>query len=269
MAALIHPTAIIDPDAVLAPGVSVGPGAVIEGNTVIGEGCRIDAYASVKAWTRMGRHNHIHSYALVGGEPQDLKFDGEVTWLEIGDGNTIREFATLHRGTGSGGGLTRIGDNNLLMAYTHVAHDCVLGNNVIMSNAATLAGHVVVEDNAIISGLSAAHQFVRIGRHSFVGGMTGIGQDMPPFMLATENRGLLRGPNLVGLRRSGFSSCAINALRAAFKLIWLSGVPRREALETLEQEYKAVPEIHELVQFVRSSSRGVLQAFRETADDAG
>ncbi len=263
MAAIVHPAAFIDPSAELADGVVVGPGAVIEANVQIGEGCRIDAYASVKAYTRMGKNNRIHSYAMVGCEPQDLKFHGEVSWLEMGDNNNVREFSTLSRGTEAGGGITRIGGDNLFMAYTHVGHDCTVGSRVIMSNNATLAGHVTVDDHVILSGLSAVHQFTRLGRHSFVGGMSGVSQDLPPFTLMTEIRGTLRGINLVGLRRAGFKTDTINALRAAYRTIWLSGLPRREALEKAEQDHTAVPEVLELVEFIRNSPRGVLAAAKD------
>ena len=260
MAVTIHPTASVAPEAELADGVVVGHCAVVAGNVVIGAGTLVDAFASVQPYTRMGRNNHIHSYALVGGIPQDLKFRGEKSWLDMGDNNTVREFATLHRGTEGGGGSTRIGSGNLFMAYTHVAHDCRLGDSIIMSNAATLAGHVEVGDNAILGGLCAVHQFCRIGRNAFVGGMTGIGQDVPPYMLVSGHRGELRGPNLVGLRRMGASRETIAAIRAAYRHIWLSGIPRQEALEQAAAEHAGVVEVQELVAFIRESSRGVLTA---------
>lgn len=203
MAPIIHPSAFVDPGAELGDGVVVGPCAQIEADVVVGEGTRIDAFASVKRHTTLGRDNHIHSYALVGGEPQDLKFHGEVTRLVVGDRNNIREFSTLHRGTEGGGGVTRIGDDNLLMAYVHVAHDCVVGNGVVMSNNATLAGHCFVDDGAIIGGLSAVHQFARVGKHAFVGGMSGIAQDLPPWMLAVGNRALVQSPNIVAAPGQG------------------------------------------------------------------
>ena len=170
----VHPTAIVHANAQIGKDVEIGPYAIIEEHVVIGDRCRIDAHAVIKDYTRMGVGNHIHSHALVGGEPQDLKFQGEVTWLELGDDNRIREFATLHRGTEGGGGITRIGSRNLCMAYTHIAHDCQLGNDIVMSNGATLGGHVRVDDFAIIGGLSAVHQFGHVGTHAFVGGMTGV-----------------------------------------------------------------------------------------------
>lgn len=262
MATQVHPSAFVHPSAQLGEDVVIGPSAVIEEDVIIGDRTRVDAFASIKRYTSMGTDNHIHSYACVGGEPQDLKFDGEVSRLEIGNGNTIREFSTQHRGTATGGGLTRIGDNNLLMAYTHVAHDCVVGNNIVMSNNATLAGHVTVGDSVIISGLSAVHQFVRIGDHAFVAGMSGIPQDLPPFMLAVGGRASVHGPNLVGLRRMNASRDVIAALKTAYKLLWHSTTPRREALEQLEYELGQYPEIMLLVQFMRSSERGVLSAER-------
>lgn len=263
MAAQIHPAAFVDPSARLGDGVIVGPCAFIDKDVEIGDGTRIDAFASVKQYTRMGKNNHIFSYAMVGEVPQDLKFNGEESWLEIGDNNNIREFATLHRGTEDGGGITRIGSRCLLMAYTHVAHDCILNNGIVMSNNATLAGHVEVHDHAIIGGLSAVHQFSRIGRHAFVGGMTGISQDLPPYMLAVGERAGLHGPNVVGLRRMGLSREAIGAVKSVFKLIWLSGTPRQEALEKAAQEYSAFPEAMEIVTFVKESKRGVLSPKRD------
>lgn len=265
MNASIHPSAFVSPGARLADGVVVGPCAIIDDNVEIGEGTRVDAFASIKQYTRLGKNNHVFSYAMVGEVPQDLKFHGEVSWLEVGDNNMIREFSTLHRGTEDGGGVTRIGNNCLFMAYTHVAHDCILGNNIVMSNNATLAGHVQVFDHAIIGGLSAIHQFSRIGTHAFVGGMTGISQDLPPYMLAVGERAGIHGPNLVGLRRMGLSKDAIGAVRSVFKLLWLSGTPRKEALEKAAQEFAEFPQAMEIVEFVRSSTRGVLSADRSTS----
>lgn len=267
MSASVHPSAFVDPGARLGNDVVVGPCAFIGKDVEIGDGCLIDAFASVKQYTRMGKNNHIFSYAMVGEVPQDLKFHGEVSWLEIGDNNNIREFSTLHRGTETGTGVTRIGNKCLLMAYTHVAHDCLLGDGIVMSNNATLAGHVEVQDHAIIGGLSAVHQFVRIGTHAFVGGMTGISQDLPPYMLAVGERAGLHGPNVVGLRRMGLTREAISAVKNVFKLLWLSGTPRQEALEKAEQEYAAFPEALQIVYFVKESKRGTLSPIRGEAQD--
>ena len=260
MAVSIHPTAQVSPKAELGDNVTIGHCAVVEDNVIIGEGSCVEAFASVKSYTRMGKNNTIHSYAMVGGIPQDLKFYGEESWLEMGDGNSVREFATLHRGTEGGGGITRIGSNNLFMAYTHIAHDCQMGSNIIMSNAATLAGHVTVEDGCILGGLSAIHQFSRIGTCAFVGGMSGIAMDVPPYMLASGHRADLHGPNLVGLRRKQVSREILAAVRAAYRLIWLSGIPRKEALDQAEQEFATTPEVQTIVAFVRASERGVLPA---------
>ncbi len=254
---IIHPTASIGKNVEIADDVVIGHCALIEDNVVIGKGTKIEAFASVKEYTTLGENNHIHTYACVGGVPQDLKFAGEKTALIIGNNNSIREFATIHRGTVQDKAITQIGDNNLLMAYTHVAHDCVLGSNIIMSNGANLAGHVHVEDYVIISGLSAVHQFSRLGTHSFVGGMTGVHQDLPPYMLISEgSRGEVQSPNLVGLRRMKASSELISAIKHAFKLIWKSEVPRKDALQELEDSYD-FPEIKYFVDFIRASSRGI------------
>ncbi len=256
----IHPSAFVSPKARIGERVTIGPCALIEDDVVIGDDCRIDAFASIKQYTTMGKGNIVHSYAMVGEIPQDLKFAGEATRLEIGDNNSIREFATLHRGTVGGGGVTRIGNNNLLMAYTHVAHDGQLGDSIVMSNGATLGGHVIVYDHAIIGGLSAVHQFSRIGQHAFVGGMTGISQDLPPYMLAVGERAGIHGPNVVGLRRMGLPSSTVTAIRTAFRTIWLSGMPRKEALAKVENDFAGIPEVLHIVDFVRESPRGVLSA---------
>ncbi len=266
MSTSIHPSAFIASSAQIGDNVTIGPCVCIEDNVIIGDNTQIHPFASVKQFTELGKNNEIHSYSVIGGVPQDLKFAGEESWLRVGDNNKIREFSSLHRGTEGGGKETVIGNNNLLMAYTHVAHDCRLGNNIVLSNGATLAGHVTVEDYAIIAGLSAVHQFARIGRSAFVGGMTGISQDLPPFMLAVGDRAGIHGPNIVGLRRMGATSSTVTAVRAAFRLIWLSGMPRKEALAKAEQDYAHVPEVLTIVQFVRESPRGVLPAQRDVKE---
>ena len=262
----IHPTAVIASTAKIGADVSVGPYAVIEDDVIIGDRCRIEAHAVIRRYTRMGSDNRIHPHAMVGGEPQDLKFQGEASWLEIGSHNVIREFASLHRGTAGGGGVTRLGDHNLCMACTHVAHDCQLGSHIVMSNLATLAGHVSVDDHSIIGGVTGIHQFVRLGRHSFVGGMTGIGMDLPPWMLASGARGAVQGPNIVGLRRAGANSALVRAMKEAHRLVWRSGLPRPEALAQLEKEYGALPEVQEFLAFVRASERGILAGCKGEGD---
>ena len=263
----IHPTAVIASTAEIGADVSVGPYTIIEDDVIIGDRCRIEAHAVIRRYTRMGSDNHIHPHATVGGEPQDLKFQGETSWLEIGSHNVISEFASLHRGTAGGGGITRLGDHNLCMACTHVAHDCQLGSHIVMSNLATLAGHVRVDDHAIIGGVTGIHQFVRLGSHSFVGGMTGIGMDLPPWMLASGARGTVQGPNIIGLRRAGASPEVLRALKEAHRLIWRSGLPRPEALEQLETEHGALPEIQDFIAFVRTSERGILAGSKGEGDE--
>lgn len=268
--AVIHPSAQVHPTAIIAPGahigenVQIGPYAVIEDDVHIGSGSRVEAFATVLQYTRMGSGNHIYHHACVGGTPQDLKFAGEESWLEIGDNNRIREFSTLHRGTASGGGITRIGNNNLIMAYVHVAHDCKLGNSIVMSNNATLGGHVTVDDFAILGGLSAVHQFCRIGHHAFLGGASAIGQDLPPYMLASGHRAKVISPNIVGLRRMGASQDVLRALKNAYRQIWHAETPRKEALDELEREYAAQPEVLGLIAFIRASERGIAPAGRES-----
>lgn len=259
---MIHPTAIIDPGAELGRDVSVGPYAIIGPKVTIGDGCVIGSHAVIESHVRMGKGNRIHSYASVGAIPQDLKYRGEETWVEIGDGNVIREFVTVNRGTAGGGEVTRVGSGCLLMAYCHLAHDCSIGDRVIMANAATFAGHVTVEDGAVIGGLSAVHQFVRIGAHCIIGGTSGIGLDVPPYVTAAtrhERGSALHGLNLVGLRRSGFSEETIDVLKKAFKIIFRSTDTVKEALAKAEQELPPLPEVKHLIEFVRSSTRGVLR----------
>lgn len=256
----IHPTALVAPTAELADDVQIGPYAIIEDDVTIGARTVVDAHAVIKRYTRLGEENHIHSHAVVGGEPQDLKFSGEVTWLEIGKKNSIREFSTMHRGTQGGGGLTKIGNNNLFMAYSHVAHDCLIGDHVIMSNAATLGGHIHVENYVSIGGLSAVHQFCHLGEHAFIGGMTGVVQDVPPWMLVAGGRGHVYGPNVVGLRRINAPSQLHTALKSAFRLIWKSTLPREEALCQLLEEYGNLPDIQNFVDFIKKSTRGISSA---------
>ena len=258
MAVSIHPTALVDPRAQLGEGVVVGPYCVVEGEKVaVGDGTRLDAFAQVKSHTVIGRGNRIHSYACLGGEPQHLGFKGEDTMVEIGDNNVIREYVTVHRGTAKGLGYTRIGSGCMLMAYVHIAHDCELGDRVIMANAASLAGHVSIGDCATVNGMSGVHQFVRIGEFSFLGAMGGFSQDVPPYTIATGVRAKLHGLNLIGLRRGGFSRENIGALKKAYQLIWRSDLTREEALEEALATLGDAPEVVRLVEFIRGSERGV------------
>ena len=259
MSERIHPTAIVHPDARLDPTVQVGAYSIVEQDVVIGAETCIEPFARIQGPATLGAGNRVYSYAFVGGPPQDLKYANEPTVLEIGDNNTIREYVTIHRGTVGGGGKTRIGSNCLLMAYAHIAHDCILGDEVILANAATLAGHVTVHSKAVVGGLSAVHQFVRVGESAYIGGMTGVSQDVPPFMLVAGERGWLHGLNVIGLRRQGFTRDELSSLKRAYQLIWRSGMRRTEALQEVKRELDtASPRLAQLVEFVESSSRGII-----------
>jgi UDP-N-acetylglucosamine acyltransferase len=256
----IHPTAIVDAAVELGSGVTVGPYTIIQGRVTIGPDTQIGPHVVIKEFTTIGARCRIFQFAALGEIPQDLKFGGEKSQLIIGDDNTIREFATMHRGTVGGGGATQVGRNNLFMAYTHVAHDCIVGNGVIMSNAATLGGHITVEDHAILGGLSAVHQFSRIGCHAFIGGCSAVHRDVPPYAMAVGNRAKLVGLNLVGLKRAGFSDTSLQALKKAYELLFLSDLNQKEAMARIQQEFPQVPEIQHLLRFLKSSERGLLPA---------
>jgi UDP-N-acetylglucosamine acyltransferase len=253
----IHPTAIVDSQAQLADSVTVGAFAIIEGRVAIGADSHIGPHTVIRDFTTIGARCRVFQFATLGEIPQDLKFKGEESRLIIGDDNTIREYATLHRGTAGGGGITSIGNHNLLMAYTHVAHDCLVGNGVIMSNAATLAGHIVVEDYAILGGLAAIHQFCRIGRHAFIGGCSAVPRDVPPYVMAVGNRAKLVGINLVGLKRHGFTDSRIQPLKKAYETLFLSGINLKEAVAQVRQEFPDLTEIQHLLQFIETSERGL------------
>ncbi len=264
--ASVHPTAIVHPDARLAPDVEVGPFCHIEQDVEIGAGSKLDPYSQVLRYTRVGRNCRIYSQAVVGGEPQDMKFRGEPSVLVIGDNTTIREFVTIHRGTEGGGGRTIIGKSCLLMAYVHVAHDCILGDHVILSNAAMLAGHVSIGSHAVVGGMTGVHQFVHVGEYAFVGAMSGLPQDVPPYLLASGSRAKLHGPNLIGLRRYGFSQEFLNALRSCYRKIFRSEMPRKEAIEESSREFGQLPELGVFFEFIRNSERGLLSASIKNGD---
>lgn len=253
----IHPTAIIHPGAELSADVVVGPYAVIDEEVRVGNGCRIHAHTHIASYTTIGERCEIYSYASIGTQPQDLKFDGRRTETLIGNDNVIREFVTINRGSVGGDGVTRIGDNNLFMAYSHVAHDSVIGNNVIMANAATLAGHVTVHDHAILGGLCAVHQFVRIGAHAYIGGKTGVTKDIPPYMLVSGHRAKLYGINTVGLKRKDFPPTVVKILKQCYRILFLSERTLREALEVAESQFGDVEEVRMLVKFIHESQRGI------------
>jgi UDP-N-acetylglucosamine acyltransferase len=258
--AQVHATAIVDKTVQLGAGVTVGPYSIIQGRVVIGDDTHIDSHVVIKDSTTIGARCRIFQFAVLGEIPQDLKFQGEESQLIIGDDNTIREFATMHRGTQGGGGVTYVGNRSLFMAYTHVAHDCRVGDGVIMSNAATLGGHITVEDHAIIGGLAAVHQFCRIGRHAFIGGCSAVHRDVPPYAMAVGNRAKLVGLNQVGLKRAGFTLATLHSLKRAYELLFLSDLNQKEAMEKIRQEFTGVEEIQHLLKFLETSERGLLPA---------
>jgi UDP-N-acetylglucosamine acyltransferase len=253
----IHPTAIVDPSAIIGSGCKIGPYAVIGANVELGDHCQIGAHAVLEGPTRIGSQNHIFQFASVGTAPQDLGYKGEPTALEIGSHNTLREFVTVNRGTEKGGGMTRIGSHNLLMAYCHVAHDCRIGNQVVMANAATLAGHVCIEDHAILGGLCAVHQFARIGSHAILGGGTMAPLDIPPYMMAAGNHASLHGINVRGLARRGISRETILQIKRAYRILFRSGQRLDDAMEEVRQRGLDAPEIAHLLDFIQNSKRGI------------
>lgn len=253
----IHPSALVDSSARIADNVVIGPYAVIGPEVEIGPDCEIGAHAVLEGPTTIGRGNRIFQFASVGSAPQDLKYAGEPTRLEIGDGNTIREFVTINRGTTKEAGVTRIGSHCLFMAYAHVAHDCIIGDHVVMANAATLAGHVVVEDHAILGGLCAVHQFARVGAHAILGGGTMAPQDIPPFVMAAGNHAELHGVNVRGLERRGFSAEDIRQLKRAYKLLFRGNRRLDTAIEEVRAQGLQSPHVQYLIDFMKQSKRGV------------
>ena len=256
---MIHPSAVIDPGARLAGGVDVGPFAVIGAGVEIGEGTRIGPHTVIRGPTRIGRDNRIFQFASVGEDPQDMKYGGEETRLEIGDRNQIRECATLHRGTVQDQGVTRVGDDNLFMAYTHVAHDCRIGNHVIMANAASLGGHVEIQDWAILGGFTIVHQFCRLGAHSFCAMGSALSKDVPPYVTVGGQPAAPHGINSEGLRRRGFSPAAIAAIKRAYRALYLAGLKLDEALERIGGLAAEVPEVAALAAFVAERGRGIVR----------
>jgi len=253
----IHSSAVIDPSAELGTDVRIGPYVVVGKEAKIGDGTFLESHVVIKDYTELGANNHVHPQAVIGGEPQHTAYQGEKTYTRIGDNNHIRECVTIHRGTVQGEGQTVIGSNCMLMAYAHIAHDCSVGDNVILANSVQLAGHVEIGRNVVISGLSAVQQFIRIGEYAFLGGASGYKLDVPPFMLAHGVRGMLFGPNLIGLRRNGFDSAACKGLKKAYKIIFRSGLKREESLKKVEEEIQGVPDVDRLVAFIRESKNGV------------
>lgn len=254
---LIDPRAIIDTKAELDEGVSVGPFAIIGPEVQIGAGTNIGPHAIIKGPTRIGRNNKVFQFVSVGEDPQDQKYAGEPTWLEIGDRNVVREFVTINRGTIQDAGVTRIGDDNLFMAYVHVAHDCQIGNHVIMANAASLGGHVQVEDWAILGGFTIVHQFCHIGPHSFCAMGSVLTKDVPPYVTVGGHPAEARGINAEGLRRRDFSAETIQVIRRAYRLLYLSGMRIDEAVACISELGRDYPEVHLMAKFAASSVRSI------------
>ncbi len=256
---MIDPRAAVDPGAELADDVEVGAFAVIGPNVRIGSGTVVGPHVTIEGPTRIGKDNRLHSFSSLGSDPQDKKFGRERSWLEIGDRNTIREFCTFNRGTEGGGGVTRIGNDNWIMAYVHVAHDCQVGNNTTFANAASLAGHVVVEDDVILGGFTLVHQFCRIGRHAFTSMGSIINRDVPPYLTVAGKMAEPRGINSEGLRRSGFSAGRIATIKKAYKLLYKNGLKLCDAVDSLEQLPDEARDIQPMADFIRSSKRSIVR----------
>lgn len=254
---MIHKTAIIDAKAELDSGVEIGPYCIIGPQVKIAKNTRLAPHVVIDGWTKIGEGCRIFQFASLGAIPQDLKYKGEESWVILGNNNTIREFVTIHRGTAQSGGKTIMGDNNLLMAYSHVAHDCKIGNQVILANAATLAGHIEIEDYAIVGGLVGIHQFLKLGRHCIIGGGSGVNQDIPPYMMANGQRAKLYGVNNIGLKRHNFSPEAVSNLKKAYHIIFRSGLTIKKALDQVQTEIKNSPEVDHLISFIKSSEKGI------------
>jgi len=256
----IDPRALVDEGARIAPGVVIEAGAVVTAGVEIGENSHIGPYAVVRGPTRIGRDNRIYQFCSIGDDPQDKKYrPGTESRLVIGDANTIREYCTINRGTEEGGGVTRVGDDNWIMAYAHIAHDCQVGSHTIFANAATLGGHVEVQDHAILGGFVAVHQFCRVGAYSFTAGKSAVRQDLPPFVMAKGFDAEPRGLNLEGLRRHGFGPVTIQQLKRAYRLLYRNGLALEEALVQMEPLAQDCEEVARLMDFVRTSKRGIIR----------
>jgi len=256
---LIHSTAIIDPSAKIGEGCEIGPYSIVGEGVEMGKGCVLGPHVVLKGPTKLGSNNRIFQFASVGEDPQDLKYAGEKTELHLGDNNTIREYATINRGTVGGGALTKIGSDNLFMAYIHVAHDCLIGDNTVFANGASLAGHVEVGDHAILAGFACVHQFCTVGEHAFVGLNSVANRDVPPFMMVVGNYAEAKGINKNGLRRRDFSEEAIAALHRAYLALVRQRGDRSEALRAMEPLTKEFPEVNRFVDFIENSERGIVR----------
>jgi len=254
----IHPTAIVDPSARIGADTEIGPYCIVGPNVTLGDGCWLQHHVTLCGPTVVGRNNRFYAYTSIGQQTQDLKYKGEPTGLEIGDDNTFREFVTVHRAT-SPGDTTRIGSRGNFLAYAHIAHDCIVGDDVIFSNNGTLAGHVTVGDHAIVGGLTAIHQFCRIGRFAILGGCTKIVQDVPPFMIADGNPAQIRGINKVGMERHAFSAGTMRTIKEAYRILYRSDFNVKQAAEQIGSHLEQLPEICQLLEFLGSSERGIIR----------
>lgn len=256
---MIHPTAIVAPSARLGTNVKVGPYAMVGAAVTIGDGTEVGAHAVIEGLTTIGRDNRIFAFCSIGSNPQDKKYAGEATRLEIGDRNTIREYCSVNTGTAQDRGVTRLGNDNWIMAYTHIAHDCLIGDQTILANGTQLAGHVHIGDFAILGGLTGVHQFVKVGAHSMTGGGTILFQDLPPYVLAQGNPGKAYTVNVEGLKRRGFSPDAIEAIRQAYKTLYRSGLTLADARVAIESRSKEVAELAPLARFLADVKRGIVR----------
>src|SRR5438309_4381451 len=254
----IHPSTLVDPSAEIGAGTIIGPYCVIAPEVMLGENCWLQHHVTLCGPMRAGARNKFYAYCSIGQQTQDLKYQGEPTYLEIGDDNTFREFVTINRST-TGEGRTRVGDRGNFLAYSHIGHDCTVGNEVVFSNNGTLAGHVTIGDNAVMGGLTAVHQFCRIGRFAITGGCSKIVQDVPPFMIADGNPAEIRGVNLVGLERKNYPPENVKWIKEAFRLIYRSKLNTRQALEAIRKELSQTEEIAQIVEFIEKSERGIIR----------
>jgi UDP-N-acetylglucosamine acyltransferase len=254
---MIHPTAIIDPSARIDENVTIGPYSIINSDVHIGSGTTIGPYTTIDKYVTIGENCQIFQYASIGAAPQDLKFHGEKTVLIIGSGTIIREFVTINRGTEFGGGITEVGEENYLMAYTHIAHDCKTGKQVILANNSTLAGHVDIGNNVTVGGLVAIHQFVKIGDYAYIGGKSAVVKDIPPYVIAAGDRATLHGLNNVGLKRKNFSKSTLQELKKTYRIFFRIGLTVKQASERVKAQVEQTPEVINFMTFIKESSRGI------------
>lgn len=253
----IHPSAVIHPGAEIGKEVKIGPYTVVGEHVRIGDRTVIESHVVIDGWTEIGTDCKIYPFSTIGTPPQDLSYKGEETRVSIGDYNIIRECTTIHRGTKKGNGITVVGSYNYIMAYAHIAHDCIIGNHIIMANAASLGGHITVEDFAVIGGLTGIHQFVRIGMYAMVGACSAVSLDVPPFVRAVGNRAQLYGLNITGLKRHGFSHERIEDIKKAYNILFRLKLPLKEALKRLEEELSGSEDVKKMIEFIKGTKRGI------------